>query len=134
MARRKKKRVSRRRGFNVLGGLEAIALLNTASQGFLGGNVTDVVGGAFNIGYKGSGTSMVLSNPGGVISVRDLVNDPGASFDSISQNFKANWLDVAVKSTLITTGFKFGKKIFAPTRRKANQLIKMAGLKGVVHF
>jgi len=134
MARRKKTRRRYSRGINIISALESFALLEVASQGILGGGLSEVLGGPANIGYKGTGTSLALSNPGGVVSIRDFLSDPGASFDAMQANFMASWLDVAIKSAGISVAFKFGKKILAPTRRRANMLLKQVGLRGTVHF
>lgn len=114
MARRAKPRRRARKTFSLLGAVEAATYANIVTEGFFGGNLVEV--------FTGSGDLNPNSNPGqagydyslvggDVISLSDIIKEPGKAFEYISYNMNKNLADVFVKTTLASIGFNVTKRL-----------------------
>jgi len=133
MARRKQKRSSRPRfsGINLVNGAEAFIQANWVTQGFLN---TDPLGALIGKSSAGYGFIKGVSDTGGMkrIALTELLGlggeDAATNWGYVLDNVKANWLDVAVKTTLTTGGFRIGKRLFRKPRAQINKGFRMLGV------
>ena len=136
--RRKNKKRSRRRftGINVLDAAQAYAQLSIWSQALTNLNPVEFV-----LSPSGGGSTAITltevfgmgSQGGGGISEAWGSRYGGRSaMDAIAYNFKENWLQAAISSTLTGIGFTAAKKLTKSPRRMANKAIKQLGLGSMV--
>lgn len=134
MARRKKKTRSRRRftGVNVLDAAQAYTQLAIWSKATLGLNpwefLTEDSGGhSRNITLKellGMGTH----GGAGLSSTYQGVVGGDSALDMIAYNFKENWLEATIQSTLTGVGFTVAKRLTRKPRAQANKMLKQLGV------
>ncbi len=140
MPPRRKKRKSRRRftGLNVLDAAQAYAQLSIWSNATVGLNpwefLTESTGGhSKNITLKellGMGTH----GGGGISTTYQGVVGGGSALDMIAYNFKENWLEAAIQSTLTGIGFTAAKKLTRRPRSMANKMLKQLGVGTMVRI
>ena len=133
MARRKAKRRSRPKfmGINLVNGAEAFIQANWLTQGFLNTDPLAALVGKSSAGY---GFIKGVSDTGGKkrIAITELLGlggeDAATNWGYVLDNVKANWLDVAIKTTLTTGGFRIGKRLFRKPRAQINKGFRMLGI------
>ena len=127
MARRRKTRTRRRsRSVSLLGLAETYLYANVLTQGALGGSPLAVVTGEgdiapiYNDGIYGnySGT--------GVISLRDMIQNPNVALSTVQSNVASNLIPMMVSSAGIQIGFKLGKRFLRKPINATNRGMKMA--------
>ena len=133
MARGKKKRSRRRKftGINVVNAAEGFIQANWVTQGFLN---TDPVAALVGKSSAGYGFLAGVSDTGGKrrIALTELLGlggeDAATNWGYVIDNVKENWLDVAIKTTLTTGGFRIGKRLFRKPRAQINKSLRMLGV------
>ena len=133
MARRKAKRSRRRKftGINVVNAAEGFIQANWVTQGFLN---TDPVAALVGKSSAGYGFLKGVSDTGGKkrIALTELLGlggeDAATNWGYVLDNVKENWLDVAIKTTLTTGGFRIGKRLFRKPRAQINKSLRMLGV------
>lgn len=68
----------------------------------------------------------------GVTSTYKGIFGGESAMDAIAYNFKQNWLEAAIQSTLTGIGFTAAKKLTKSPRRMANKAIRQLGLGSMV--
>ena len=133
MARGKKKRSRRRKftGINVVNAAEGFIQANWVTQGFLN---TDPVAALVGKSSAGYGFLKGVSDTGGKkrVALTELLGlggeDAATNWGYVLDNVKENWLDVAIKTTLTTGGFRIGKRLFRKPRAQINKSLRMLGV------
>ena len=133
MARRKAKRSRRRKftGINVVNAAEGFIQANWVTQGFLN---TDPVAALVGKSSAGYGFLKGVSDTGGKkrVALTELLGlggeDAATNWGYVLDNVKENWLDVAIKTTLTTGGFRIGKRLFRKPRAQINKSLRMLGV------
>jgi len=133
MARGKAKRSRRRKftGINVVNAAEGFIQANWVTQGFLN---TDPVAALVGKSSAGYGFLKGVSDTGGKkrVALTELLGlggeDAATNWGYVLDNVKANWLDVAIKTTLTTGGFRIGKRLFRKPRAQINKSLRMLGV------
>ena len=133
MARRKAKRSRRRKftGINVVNAAEGFIQANWVTQGFLN---TDPVAALVGKSSAGYGFLKGVSDTGGKkrVALTELLGlggeDAATNWGYVIDNVKENWLDVAIKTTLTTGGFRIGKRLFRKPRAQINKSLRMLGV------
>ncbi len=138
MARRKKR--SRRRSPKTISLYDAAVAygnltiltegtVGTGPVGFFTGDydlksVSTTVGDSWH-GSQTLTTSIVGASQ---ISLRDMLNEPGMSFDQIQANVKANAVGMAMNAILFNAGAKVLKRAIRQPINQANRLIRPLGM------
>ena len=133
MARGKAKRSRRRKftGINVVNAAEGFIQANWVTQGFLN---TDPVAALVGKSSAGYGFLKGVSDTGGKkrVALTELLGlggeDAATNWGYVLDNVKENWLDVAIKTTLTTGGFRIGKRLFRKPRAQINKSLRMLGV------
>lgn len=73
-------------------------------------------------------SSMTTISGGQQISLRDMLNEPGMSFDQIQSNVKANAVGMAMNAILFNAGAKVLKRAIRQPINQANRLIRPLGM------
>lgn len=164
MARRRKKRTTRRRAkpmIKVLPLIEAYALMNIATQNLTGGSPLQTLLGDLNAG-GGTGYGAQLMGPQpGVITVKEMLTGTmnqlttGTSYshpsgkptttgvitvsgtspiDALSTNFANNFGNIVVGTVLTTAGFRIANKVLSKPKNKFNKMIRQMGLGSTVQL
>ena len=142
MARRKNKRKTRRRftGLNVLDAAQAYAQLSIWANATVGLNpwefLTDQTGGGgtANITLKEL-LGMGAGDYGSGVSASSGARYGGqGALDVIAYNFKNNWLEATIQSTLTGVGFMAAKKLTRRPRSMANKMLKQLGVGTMVRI
>jgi hypothetical protein len=119
-ARKAKPKRRRSRAISLLNGLEAYTYASILSQGVAGTTPLGMITGAEDLEatQRATGYSMqtgliytdVISGAE-VISLRDIIAQPGLALGQMTSNLQANLIPMAVQS--LTTGvmFRFGKRL-----------------------
>lgn len=108
MARRpaKKKRVTRSRGFSILGGIEAYTYASILTMGFFGQKSPL---GFLGIGSLDGSNAMVQSNGG--VTLQSLLNNPQMALEVSSKNAVSNLTNMALQSFLTGVSFRVARSM-----------------------
>lgn len=134
MARRKKKGTRRRKTWSILNGLEALAYGQIMSVGITGGGLWDFVSGDTDLGYSsvggaiervtGTNASMTLVGTS-QISLGDFMSQPTLAIDTMTSNFQANIIPMAIAGFSTSVAFRVGKRLLRkPISMVTRDLIK----------
>jgi hypothetical protein len=128
MARRKKaKRRRSPKTISLLNIAESYAYASVLLGGVTGNTPVGFLGFDGSGGTGGVGYGMTTTN--GSMTLSSIVNDPGASFDSMSSMFMANYQAMAVSAIGIGITFKFAKKLLRKPISNVNRnLMKPLGI------
>jgi hypothetical protein len=127
---RKKKRSRRRKTFSILNGLEALAYSQILSVGITGGGIWDFVTGETNLGQSsvydsGLGVSSMVLHGEGQISLGDFMTQPTLAIDTMTSNFTANIVPMAVAGFGTSVAFRIGRRLLRkPLSMVTRDLIK----------
>ena len=58
----------------------------------------------------------------------------GSALDMIAYNFRENWIEATIQSTLLGVGFGVAKKLTRKPRGMANKMLKQLGMGDVVRL
>ena len=134
MARRKTKRPrSRKKYFSIYDGLVAYGNLSILTEGSLGTSPIGWFTGADNLGstVKWSteqGGLQTYVHGDSVISMKDMLSEPGLAFDKIQSNVMENWTGMLVNSIIFNVGANVLKKTMRTPIRKSNTMIRKLGM------
>ena len=119
--RRRKTKRRRSRSFSILNALEAYTYATILSEGVAGTSPWGMITGDTNIGTAsvandpgvgGYGVTYSMQTVGAeVISLGDIVSNPGLALSEMSKNLQSNLVPMAVASLVTGVGFRFGKRI-----------------------
>jgi hypothetical protein len=132
MARGKtKRRRSRKKYFSIYDGLVAYGNLSILTEGSLG---TSPIG--WFTGTENLSSSRKLTMEGyqtfvtgdSVISMKDMLSEPGLAFDKIQSNIMENWTGMLVNSIVFNVGANVLKKTMRTPIRKSNTMIRKLGM------
>ena len=156
MARRRKSKTTRRRVkpmIKVSAAAETLMGMHLITQNLMGGNALQVLLGDLNA-QAGSGAIGALMGPQpNVITIKEVLtgtmnqmgtvsrlNPSGivqsalSPIDVIAQNFQQNVGNIVVGGVLQTAGWRIFNKVTAKSRRKANAMIRRAGLGSTIQL
>lgn len=156
MARRRKSKTTRLRVkpmIKVSAAAETLMGMNLITQNLMGGNALQVLLGDLNA-QAGSGAIGALMGPQpNVITIKEVLtgtmnqmgtvsrlNPSGivqsalSPIDVIAQNFQQNVGNIVVGGVLQTAGWRIFNKVTAKSRRKANAMIRRAGLGSTIQL
>jgi len=130
--RKKTKRRRRFTGINVLDAAQAYTQANIWAKATLGLSIPDFLmeqsgGHSYRITLREL-LGMGSHGGSGISSTAAMQTIP----EVIGHNFKNNWLEAALSSTLTGIGFTAAKKLTKSPRRMANKAIKQLGLGSMV--
>lgn len=132
---------------------ETLMGLNLVTQNLMGGNALQVLLGDLNA-QAGSGAIGALMGPQpNVITVKEILtgtmNQMGTAsrlnpsgivtsalspIDTIAQNFQQNVGNIVVGGVLQTAGWRIFNKVTAKSKRRANAMIRRAGLGSTIQL
>ena len=122
MAPRKAKKRRAPRATSLLNALEAYTYASILSQGVAGTTPLGMITGAEDIGTRrapipGTFTMGVgfqyedVTTGTDVISLRDIIAQPGLALGAMTSNLQANLIPMAVQSLTTGIAFRFGKRL-----------------------
>ena len=120
MARRRTtKRRRRSRTWSLINALEAYTYANILSAGVAGtspwGLLTgkqDLMESTVTEGIAAGQTfSYELVTGADQISLADIISQPGLALSTMTANFNANMMNMAIQSAVTAVGFRFGKRL-----------------------
>ena len=120
MARRRTtKRRRRSRTWSLINALEAYTYANILSSGVAGtspwGLLTgkqDLMESTVTEGIAAGQTfSYELVTGADQISLADIISQPGLALSTMTANFNANMMNMAIQSAVTAVGFRFGKRL-----------------------
>lgn len=77
-------------------------------------------------GQFGTGVTS-YQNPDNVISLQDIINNPGQSLGAAAQNFSGSLVPMAIQSALTSMTFRIGKRLLRRPLANVNRnLVKPA--------
>jgi len=111
----KRKRRSRRRAaFSVLNALEAYVYASILTEGVAGTSPVGLLTGKTDLSSKSvtehAVTSMITTGHQ-EISLGDIMTEPGLAFSTMSANFQANLLPMALAGFTTSISFRVGKRL-----------------------
>jgi hypothetical protein len=159
MARRRKAAKKRRKPqpmIKVRAMAEALMAGNLVTQNLMGGNVLEVLLGDLNA-QGGTGTIQQLMGPQpGVITIKEVLTgsmnttemtqnlnrtwstsiatSATSPLDAIAANFQANVGNIIVGGVMQTAGWRIFNKVTAKSVRRANAMIRRAGLGSTIQI
>ena len=71
---------------------------------------------------------------GGISDSWSAVVGGTGAFDMIAYNFRDNWIEATIQSTLLGVGFGVAKKLTRKPRGMANKMLKQLGMGDVVRL
>lgn len=119
MARKKKTR-RRKPAFSILNAIEALAYGSLITEGVAGTSITGFLFGDSDLGmnttsvtdsWHGSQTLSTSITGAGEISLGDLVSEPSLAISTMTNNFQANILPMALAAFGISVSFRVGKRL-----------------------
>jgi len=141
MARRKTKPKRRRsRAISALNLLESYTYASILSEGLAGTTPIGMITGSTDLGYStenylvGSGFTSQLRqrqvvSGADVISLGDIVSQPGLAVSALQSNFMSNYQAMAVQAFGTRLAFKFGKRLLRQPIANVNRnIMKNLGL------
>ena len=127
MVRRKaKSRRRRSRSISVLNLAEQYLYFNVLTQGALGGSPYSVITGASDIAPIYNDGIYDNYSGTGLISLRDMLDNPNQSLASVQQSLSQNVIPMVLQSAMIGISFKVGKKLLRKPISATNRGLKMA--------
>ena len=133
MARRRTKPKRRRsRAISALNLLESYTYASILSEGLAGTSPIGMVTGATDLGQSLSTSGSPFSNANygqlvvsgaNVISLGDIINEPGLAVNALQSNFMSNYQTMAVQAFGTRLAFKFGKRLLRQPINNINRNI-----------
>lgn len=131
MARRRTKTKRRRsRAISALNLLESYTYANILSQGLAGTSPIGMVTGATDLGTStqysyGAGGLMQSQVVSGaeVISLGDIISQPGLAVNAMQSNFMSNYQAMAIQAFGTRLAFRFGKRLLRQPIANVNRNI-----------
>lgn len=145
MARKSKIRRIRKAAFNISRFAENYVQAEILVRGTTGGGLMSFVTGnqdlssnevSVSVGTAGvpDYSKIIVSNPDGVISLKDVVAEPGLALQAMYTNGAANLIPMAVQSITTRVGFRLFRTLMSPQRRAMNELAKQVLGRGQITF
>jgi len=139
MARRKKSKRRSKPAFSILNAIEALAYGSLLTEGIAGTSITGFIFGDKDLGMVNVAaadswnTSTHLELQGaGEISLADIVSEPSLAITTMTNNFQANILPMALAAFGISITFRVGRRLLRRPITSVNRnLITPALGKGI---
>jgi hypothetical protein len=139
MARRKKAKRRSKPAFSILNAIEALAYGSLLTEGIAGTSITGFIFGDKDLGMVNVSaadswnTSTHLELQGaGEISLADIVSEPSLAITTMTNNFQANILPMALAAFGISITFRVGRRLLRRPLASVNRnLITPALGKGI---
>ena len=139
MARRKKAKRRSKPAFSILNAIEALAYGSLLTEGIAGTSITGFIFGDKDLGMVNVAaadswnTSTHLELQGaGEISLADIVSEPSLAITTMTNNFQANILPMALAAFGISITFRIGRRLLRRPLASVNKnLITPALGKGI---
>ena len=124
--RRAKPKRRRSRSISVLNLAESYLYANVLTQGALGGSPWSVITGASDIAPIYNDNIYDNYSGTGLISLRDMVDNPNQSLATVQQSLSQNVIPMVIQSAMIGVSFKLGKRLLRKPISATNRGLKMA--------
>tara|TARA_Y100000296_G_C5082844_1_gene210836 strand:- start:38 stop:397 length:360 start_codon:yes stop_codon:yes gene_type:complete len=111
---------------SLLGLAETYLYANVLTQGALGGSPYAVVTGAADIAPIYNDDIYGNYSGTGVISLRDMIQNPNVALATVQQNVTNNLFPMMIQSAGIQIGFRLGKRLLRKPISATNRGLKMA--------
>lgn len=127
---RKKRRSRRRSSFSVLNALEAYVYASILTEGVAGTSPVGLLTGKTDLTTKSfveHGVIQTVTTGQGEISLGDIMSDPTMALSTMSSNFQANLLPMALAGFTTSITFRVGKRLLrGPISNINRNIIKPA--------
>ncbi len=131
-ARRKKTKRRRKSYFSLWDAGVAFGNLTILSKATTGNDPISFVTGKGDASWKtmnmSTGSEDVFWNPDSKISLSDLLNEPGGSWDLVQANLKTNGMGAAASAITFNIGATVLRKLLKQPINKTNRYVRKLGM------